>query len=168
MSIHCNLNKNDYPRHSHQKRQTNRVPLSDVHVMMSLILLHLCYFGYGCITHRTDKTTHFPNLFAYYTHTRLGTYCANFKQHRLLQFECCGTTNYTDFAVNATKWNSTYTVGGVVVNAVVPPMCCTMKDHSDFPGHIEDVQFVDLQGCLAGSHPNATNTKVRDVRARLL
>ena len=83
--------------------------------------------------------------------------------HRRLQFECCGATNYTDFAVNATKWNSTYTLGGMTLNAVVPPMCCTMKDHSRFPGHIEDIQFVDLQGCLASGHPNATNLKVGHV-----
>ncbi|KAK2171938.1 hypothetical protein NP493_1013g00000 [Ridgeia piscesae] len=72
-------------------------------------------------------------------------------------FECCGTTNYTDFRVNATKWNATITYSGYSFNASVPVMCCTMKDHTLFPGHIADIEFVDLKGCLVSSYANATN-----------
>ena len=79
-----------------------------------------------------------------------------------MQFECCGASNYTDFRVNATKWNATVTYSGYSFNASVPVMCCTMKDHTLFPGQIADIEFVDLKGCLASSYPNATNQMVRD------
>ncbi|KAI0237925.1 hypothetical protein LSAT2_011471 [Lamellibrachia satsuma] len=72
--------------------------------------------------------------------------------------ECCGNTNYTDFMENAVNWNSTYTVDGAVVNATVPPMCCKMVDHSKFPGHMAEIKFVDLRGCL--EHPREVNTNL--------
>lgn len=72
-------------------------------------------------------------------------------------FECCGATNYTDFRVNATKWNSTITYMGVSINATVPVMCCAMKDHTLFPGQIDKVEFVDLKECLMSGSANATN-----------
>lgn len=59
---------------------------------------------------------------------------------------------------NAVNWNSTYTVDGAVVNATVPPMCCKMVDHSKFPGHMAEIKFVDLRGCL--EHPREVNTNL--------
>ncbi|KAI0237920.1 hypothetical protein LSAT2_011466, partial [Lamellibrachia satsuma] len=74
-------------------------------------------------------------------------------------FECCGATNYTDFRKNATMWNSTIWYKGDVINASVPVMCCKMEDHNLFPGDIENVEFVDLKGCLESANLNTTNQK---------
>ncbi len=74
------------------------------------------------------------------------------------QLECCGNTNYTDFITSAENWNSTYEVGGFVIDARVPPVCCKLNDHSKFPNDMTRAGFVDLRGCL--EHPRPVNANL--------
>ena len=77
----------------------------------------------------------------------------------LLQLECCGAYNYTDFAA-ATVWNNSYTSSGVTINAIVPPTCCKVDDISLFPGSLDEITFDNLADCLANASPDNTNTVV--------
>ncbi|KAI0237922.1 hypothetical protein LSAT2_011468, partial [Lamellibrachia satsuma] len=78
-------------------------------------------------------------------------------------FGCCGVTNYTDFRVNATKWNSIYTYKGVTINATVPLMCCKTRHSRIIPDNIDVDAFLYLQLCLQHAYRNATNLMVGNI-----
>lgn len=67
-----------------------------------------------------------------------------------LGMSCCGVSGAADWQ-EAKKWNRSYTVGGMIISAKVPPSCCKMTEGATVKefNELTLADFADLNNCMA-------------------
>lgn len=74
--------------------------------------------------------------------------------------KCCGVYNSSDYSALSAQNRTVQVSQTGYITAVVPISCCKLDDNVKFPEGIKSTDnFVNLDGCLRGTDPNAVNTQ---------